>query len=93
VDPTNTGGTDSSLTLRVGLALSELSVPALWHAYAREGGGLPYLRIEDALTGSHVLDLVDHDILARVLNHVPALLGTAGVVRYSPELDHGTHHP
>jgi hypothetical protein len=92
VDPTGTAGTDSSLTLRVGLALSELSVPALWHAYAREGGGLPYLRIEDALIGRYLLDLVDHDILARVLNHVPALQGTGGVVRYSPDLDHDPHH-
>ncbi len=91
MDPTDAACNDSTLSLRVGLALSELSLPALWQAYAKLGGGLPYLRIEHALTGSHLLGLVDHDLLAHVLNHQPALRGTEGIVQYSPDLHHDTH--
>ncbi len=91
MDPSDTAWNDSTLSLRVGLALSELSVPALWQAYAKLGGGLPYLSIEHALTGSHVLHPIDHDLLARVLNHHPTLQETEGIVRYSPDFQPDTH--
>jgi len=91
VDPTGAGETDgnaSAATLRTGLALGRLSVPAVWQAYTAGGGTLHYRRIADAFAGTYTLDAVDHDLLARVLNQDPTLRGTQGIVRYSPDLDH-----
>jgi len=54
VDPTGAAGTDGSdscTTLRTGLAVSQLSVPTLWKAYAAIGGRLPHRRTADALAG------------------------------------------
>lgn len=79
-------GSASSVALRVGLAVSRLSVPALWLAYAASGGSLRYGCIADAFAGTVVLDAVDHDRLAGVLNQDSILCGTEGIVRYSAEL-------
>lgn len=81
-----TTGSESCHALCLGLAVSRLSVPALWLAYATGGGRLPYGSIADAFAGTLVLDAVDHNLLAHVLNQDSALCGTGGIVRYSPEL-------
>ena len=88
-----TNGSESFAALRTGLAVSRLSVPALWLAYAAGGGTLPYGPIADAFAATMCLDAVDHDLLARILNQDSTLCGTEGIVRHSPDLDHDTHQP
>ncbi len=96
VDPSEApkvNGSESFTALATGLAVSRLSVPALWLAYASGGGSLPYGSIADAFAGTLVLDADDHDLLADVLNQESVLSGTGGIVRYSPELDHDGQNP
>jgi hypothetical protein len=70
---------ESVMVLRAGLALSGISIPALWGSYLGVGGTMSLDHLVDTLRGTQEVSDHEHDMVAQALNdHL---------------LDHGLNHP
>src|ERR1035437_3038792 len=60
--------TESVMTLRAGLALSDISIPALWGSYMGVGGTMSLDHLLDPLRGTQEVSDHEHDMVSQALN-------------------------
>jgi hypothetical protein len=94
LDDVNTDGdsrhrgylTESVMTLRTGLALSDISIPALWGSYLGVGGAMSLDHLVDTLRGTEAVSDHEHDMVAQALNDHFLDQGLNHPVPYADEL-------
>jgi hypothetical protein len=78
--------TESVMTLRAGLALSGISIPALWGSYLGVGGTMSLDHLLDTLRGTQEVSDHEHDMVAQALNDHLLDQGLNHPVAYAHEL-------
>jgi hypothetical protein len=78
--------TESVIALRTGLALSNISIPALWGSYLGIGGTMSLAHLLDTLQGTQEVTDHEHDMVAQALNDHFVDQGLNHPVAYADEL-------
>src|ERR1035437_862838 len=77
---------ESVMALRTGLALSDISIPALWGSYLGVGGTMSLDHLVDTLRGTQEVSDHEHDMVAQALNDHLLDQGLNHPVPYADEL-------
>jgi hypothetical protein len=77
---------ESVMALRTGLALSDISIPALWGSYLGVGGTMSLDHLLDTLRGTQEVSDHEHDMVAQALNDHLLDQGLNHPVAYADEL-------
>ena len=77
---------DGGAALAVGVALTELSPPAIWARYYELGGQLSRVRLDAYMAGTELWPDTEHDIASHAVNEALWESGIGSAVSYAREL-------
>jgi hypothetical protein len=77
---------DGGVALAAGIALTGLSVPAVWIKYHQLGGMLSRVRLDAYIAGTEFWPDLEHDVATHAVNEALWESGIGSAVPYAREL-------
>ena len=77
---------DGGVALAAGIALTGLSVPAVWIEYHQLGGMLSRVRLDAYIAGTECWPDLEHDVATHAVNEALWESGMGSAVPYASEL-------